>query len=198
MRVATIGPFSTRESGFVTKYLLTCECGEKLPIEVAQAGQQVRCDCGRSIAVPALRAIRKLPQAEVEQVRRKSPGKWTFAHGAAFAVGTVLVFVGFVIAAYGFLNCMQVNASLQISPELGNWVSSIDQAKMSDLWDEWIEVSKGLPAGLPNYAIGLNLYNGLMGMGRTGLILFAIGVVSIAASGLLGRRASARTGKANR
>jgi hypothetical protein len=187
-----------RESGYVTKYLLTCECGEKLPVEVAQAGQQVRCDCGRGVAVPALRAIRKLPQAEAEPVRRKSPGKWTVTHGAAFALGTLLVFGGFLIAGYGFLNGMRVKPMLQINPDLDKWVNSIDQAQMVDLWDEWIEVSKGLPAGLPDYAIGLNLYNGLKGMGQTGLIVFATGIILIIASGLIGRRASARAGKANR
>jgi hypothetical protein len=192
------GPFFMRESGYVTKYLLTCECGEKLPVEVAQAGQQVRCECGRSVAVPALRAIRKLPQAEEEQVRRKSPGKWTFTHGAAFALGTLLVFGGFLFAGYGFLNGMRVKPMLQINPDLEKWVNSIDQATMGELWDEWIEVSKGLPAGLPDYAIGLNLYNGLRGMGQTGLIVCATGVILIIASELLGRRASARAGKAKR
>ena len=43
-------------------YLLTCtNCEQPIPVEVAQAGETVRCDCGAEIQVPSMREIRGLP-----------------------------------------------------------------------------------------------------------------------------------------
>jgi hypothetical protein len=43
-------------------YLLTCtSCEQPIPLEVAQAGETVRCDCGAEIPVPSMREIRRLP-----------------------------------------------------------------------------------------------------------------------------------------
>jgi len=43
-------------------YLLTCtNCEQPIPVEVAQAGETVRCDCGAEIPLPSMREIRRLP-----------------------------------------------------------------------------------------------------------------------------------------
>jgi hypothetical protein len=46
------------------QYLLCCSCGIEVPIETAQAGGNVLCDCGLSLKVPTLLQIKKLPLAD--------------------------------------------------------------------------------------------------------------------------------------
>jgi hypothetical protein len=45
-------------------YLLNCECGKRTPVGPSQAGRTVRCACGATLDVPALRALRRLPVAD--------------------------------------------------------------------------------------------------------------------------------------
>ena len=43
-------------------YLLTCtSCQQPIPVEIARAGETVRCDCGAEIPLPSMREIRRLP-----------------------------------------------------------------------------------------------------------------------------------------
>jgi hypothetical protein len=51
------------------KYLLSCSCGKEVPIETAQAGGNVLCDCGLSLKVPTLLQIKKLPLADGRQMQ---------------------------------------------------------------------------------------------------------------------------------
>ena len=45
-------------------YLLTCtSCQQPIPVEIARAGETVRCDCGAEIPLPSMREIRRLPTA---------------------------------------------------------------------------------------------------------------------------------------
>jgi hypothetical protein len=48
----------------MASYLLTCECGNSLKVDVGQAGGQVACSCGKRLDVPTLRNLRHLPQAK--------------------------------------------------------------------------------------------------------------------------------------
>ena len=60
---------------FMTKYLLTCECGKTVPVEVGQAGEQVACQCGAKLDVPPLRKLRHLPVAtETLERQDRRPG----------------------------------------------------------------------------------------------------------------------------
>ena len=47
----------------MTKYLLTCECGKTVTVDIGQAGEQVACQCGAKLDVPPLRKLRHLPAA---------------------------------------------------------------------------------------------------------------------------------------
>ena len=40
-----------------TRYLLPCDCGQKIAVETSQAGQRIRCQCGVTHEVPTLRKI---------------------------------------------------------------------------------------------------------------------------------------------
>ena len=73
-----------------TTYLLTCSCGEKLPVAAPQAGQTVTCPCGEALEVPTIRGLAQLDRAK-ETTPTETPSRWGPREG--------LVFLGAVIAS---------------------------------------------------------------------------------------------------
>jgi hypothetical protein len=63
----------------MTKYALTCECGNTLTVDVGQAGEQVSCGCGARIDVPPLRKLRHLPVVTESPLRQ--PSSWNVRQG---------------------------------------------------------------------------------------------------------------------
>lgn len=72
----------------MSKYLLSCQCGKNVPVDIGQAGGRVVCACGKELEVPALRNLRHLPldQSTVEKPRTAwNPRKGFIAAGAIIA-----------------------------------------------------------------------------------------------------------------
>ena len=67
----------------MSKYLVECNCGNKLPVEMGQAGGRIACTCGNLVDVPPLRKLRHLPTAETEAVRPTST--WSARKGVITA-----------------------------------------------------------------------------------------------------------------
>jgi hypothetical protein len=67
----------------MSKYLVECSCGNKLPVEMGQAGGQITCSCGNLVDVPPLRKLRHLPPAETEAARPTST--WSARKGVITA-----------------------------------------------------------------------------------------------------------------
>jgi hypothetical protein len=59
--IVAASPLSVRQS--MSAYLITCECGKNVPVEIGQAGGQIVCTCGTRLDVPPLRKLRHLPVA---------------------------------------------------------------------------------------------------------------------------------------
>lgn len=55
------------------KYLLPCTCGKHIPIETAQAGGEVLCECGLAVKVPSLLKIKKLSTVEEFAASQEEP-----------------------------------------------------------------------------------------------------------------------------
>jgi len=76
--------------------LLPCSCGRKVPVRPSQAGQTVRCECGRELQVPTWREIAALELAQPESpAQRVSVWGWPEAlllSGVATLVVVVLLF----------------------------------------------------------------------------------------------------------
>jgi hypothetical protein len=68
----------------MSKYLVECTCGNKLPVEMGQAGSQITCTCGNLVDVPTLRKLRHLPPAET-QVARPAASTWSARKGVITA-----------------------------------------------------------------------------------------------------------------
>src|SRR5436189_5850500 len=67
----------------MSKYLVECNCGNKLPVEMGQAGGRVACTCGNLVDVPPLRKLQHLPTAETEVARPTST--WSARKGVITA-----------------------------------------------------------------------------------------------------------------
>jgi hypothetical protein len=67
----------------MSKYLLECSCGTKLPVEMGQAGGRITCSCGNVVDVPPLRKLRHLPTDTTEVARPTST--WSARKGVITA-----------------------------------------------------------------------------------------------------------------
>ena len=73
-------------------------CGREIPIEPRQAGETVRCECGRTCAVPTMREIQSLRPAPLS-VRRLRPARPAWGNPQRFLVAGLVVFLLAAIAA---------------------------------------------------------------------------------------------------
>ncbi len=84
------------------QYLLPCSCGQKLPVDAAQAGSRVRCACGAELEVPTLLHLKRLEKvAPADRADETSEATWGARQRLALA-GAVLSFAGIVLAAWCF------------------------------------------------------------------------------------------------
>jgi hypothetical protein len=121
-------------------YLLSCNCGKTLPVEVGQAGGQVVCTCGTTLDVPTLRMLRHLPLAPTEQP--KSASAWSARKGA---IAVFLIAAG-VLAALGLLNRLTEPKLPEFHPEAQSEMvdRQLGQLKPVDAWKSWIVLYRPL------------------------------------------------------
>jgi hypothetical protein len=74
----------------MARYLIQCDCGKQLPVEVGQAGGQVTCSCGAILDVPQLRKLRHMPVAEDK--KEQAASRWSARHGLV-AMSLLVIFV---------------------------------------------------------------------------------------------------------
>ena len=84
----------------MSTYLLTCECGLDMPVQVVQAGDQLTCSCGARIAVPNLRDVKQLTLADVQLDTPKR--EWNTVSGSIFAIAIVFIAIGLAVATYNY------------------------------------------------------------------------------------------------
>jgi len=129
-------------------YLLTCECGKNVPVELGQAGGQVSCSCGKRLEVPTLRQLRQLPQAVAQQA--KGGGSWDARQGWITA--------SLVMAAILTASALWVWRNQPARPVFvsSDYMASVDHALESwtptDAWKRWIDFYRPLAErGLPMF-----------------------------------------------
>ncbi len=104
------------------KYLLSCPCGKKVPVETTQAGQTVECECGRSLEVPTLKGLRELEQVAVEAPSGPKGAAWG-SRQAVVLVGIVVTLIGIALVAYFYsIRPRQEHfADPEVLTPLGSW-----------------------------------------------------------------------------
>ena len=132
------------------QYLLPCSCGQKIRIESSQAGGQVACGCGRTLAVPTLRGIRRLEVA-ADAVRTKERPTWSRLHGAAFAGGMFAATLGVVLVAlyvfrYAQIGGLTVDRSEEVIQNMTAQIDTITPVQALEIWShDILEEGLGQP-----------------------------------------------------
>jgi len=67
----------------MSRFLLPCECGQKLQVTAAQAGEDLPCSCVRTVAVPTLRGMQSLERLESD-APPAAARQWSFRAGLGF------------------------------------------------------------------------------------------------------------------
>ena len=85
----------------MSKHVLTCDCGQTLVVDTAQAGETVACGCGKTIAVPTLRRLRELPLAVEESgaAEGAAVGTWGVRQGV-MAASLIVAVLALAVAGY--------------------------------------------------------------------------------------------------
>lgn len=127
----------------MARYLLTCECGATVPVEARHAGAQVECNCGRTLDVPPLRALRHLPtEAAPASSTSSAPVTWGVGQGIA----TVCLLAALVLGAaaawsrWGEPSLPEFDATAYT----GNVEQNIDALTPVQAWQLWVDVYKPL------------------------------------------------------
>ncbi len=72
------------------KYLLPCECGQRVTVDKSQSGLKTPCKCGASLNVPSLSGLAKLET--IEEAGEPQARKWGPKQGMIF-VGSLITVV---------------------------------------------------------------------------------------------------------
>ncbi|MHB1035304.1 MAG: hypothetical protein ACYC35_18255 [Pirellulales bacterium] len=123
------------------KYLLPCSCGNRVEIESAQAGGSVRCTCGATLEVPALRSLAALERVEPKaDAVPASEAKWTRWKGVAF-LGAVIAVAALAASLY-----LLMNRPLLGEPRVNTEVIYRETAKLSPTqsWSLWLKLRSGI------------------------------------------------------
>jgi hypothetical protein len=82
-----------------TFFLLPCSCGNKVPIERAQAGEKIRCPCGAELDVPTMQAIGRLDPAPDDAPAEQAASRWGLWQGLVL-LGAVIMLPALGWVAY--------------------------------------------------------------------------------------------------
>lgn len=158
------------------KYLLPCSCGREIPVEAAQAGEQVRCTCGAELEVPTLLALATLKRAEPGPAATKPPATW----GARQR----LILVGAMITA--------ASLGVGIRLYLGRPTIPVEKLSPAQAWALWLDLREDVGQRRQReeqYLELLKQYHGWMGL--VGFVA-AVGVLTMAGSLLVPKSRSAK------
>ena len=174
----------------MSTYLLTCECGLDMPVQVAQAGDQLTCSCGALIAVPNLRDVKQLPLADNQLDKPK--GEWNTTGGSIFALAIVFISVGLTVAAYNYSVGKQLitTDTTSAANEYGNIV--IDQMPPFESIEIFaVIVGRGLgEQQTVDFLVEQKKQRAFYNWAKGGLILSVIGLILVFISIVLNRTKS--------
>lgn len=125
----------------MSKYLLPCsQCGEQLRIDVGQAGQMVKCECGAETEVPTMRGIRQLPRVEDARDLKDEQSTWSHQQGMLFATGLPVTIVALGICGYLLWQRSHLDTARPVDVARKAEEAKIDELTPEQLWDEWQKI----------------------------------------------------------
>jgi hypothetical protein len=143
--------------------VLTCECGEKIVVSRAQAGQEVKCgSCGASNQVPTLRGLANLPLATATsqgQVVATKADTWGW-RGPVTAICLAVLLIVAAYTGYAFYVWSQIDTSFNADVHVELSSAEIDDAGLDSVLLAWDDYSKlALGSKRPPYYKELNDYS---------------------------------------
>lgn len=161
-------------------YLLPCHGENHVEITVADAGRSIACPCGKQVAVPTLREIRRLPRKQ--QMRAASAPAWSTQQGVLFSIGLVLIAGCLVTLAVLGYQCLQLDTDKIVLPEkdvaLQNQrIMEMEAAQLLDIWQR--DLSPPLPEQrrLPPFEVHRAIARGLYTWMAVAGVVGVVGVV---------------------
>jgi hypothetical protein len=156
------------------KFLLTCSCGQVVPVTRSQAGSRVECSCGQPLEVPPLRKLVHLPPAKVTATAEGPI--WNLNRGLVF-LGAVIALPALAFAGYLYYGLPQLSES--------NIVEYVDRISPAESWVLWRYYADGIPReATPHTQAMLKGIDDIWRKINLALILAAGGFI-VAACGLL-------------
>ncbi|EAQ82294.1 hypothetical protein [Blastopirellula marina] len=124
------------------KYLLTTDEGEQVVVNSTQAGELIQTPSGRTVEVPPLRELRSLPLYEADSRSRPlaGAGEWNRAAGLLFAVGFVVMLLGFGMGGYIMMRLPEA-AIVEPFPEeqVASEFQKLPAEQLVQMWGEFSE-----------------------------------------------------------
>jgi len=168
------------------RHLLSCSCGRETPVSPGQAGDTLRCLCGRTLEVPTLRELRRLPMAET----RKEGATWTPLQGWMFGGGGMLAVAGFGAAVFFLWRWSGIDTQPRKLDHTIYHAAAVDQWTVDQTWDAWTELKNLEKNPLvrydPIYVLNRRAARVFFSRGVACAVAGAIGLVVLAASFFLG------------
>ncbi len=123
------------------RFLLPCSCGRTIPVGISQAGANVTCDCGQSVAVPTIRGLKALQPVKEDSPPLKTQKQSEFngvnLHGAMFVVGLFLLFGGIALGGYYGNHYRQIDTKDYGVEEREYFDGEIDKLGAAQLLTTW-------------------------------------------------------------
>lgn len=171
----------------MSRYLLPCDCGAKLPISISQAGTTAPCpSCSKILEIPTTRQIRLL-EIDADKVVPANP---TASGGALLrVVAALLLLVGLATLCIGGylvyerrISGIDFKVTEELEIQLG--YEAVLKQPPSDTWDYWKYLSEqglGREVPAPYFQVKRYLDSREPWMYR----MFATGGISLAAFAVL-------------
>lgn len=188
------------------KYCLACTCGRKSLVAAAQAGSEIQCSCGKTLTVPRLMALRKLPSSQGQQKKEasksdQSDAEVDYSRRIMFFVGSIVLVLGLLLMREGLANPPSIESATQTQNMFlhkGEWVNQnfepltpqefnllyltaedIEDMPPQFSWQLWTELEKGpLPSSSLEGRLNKvrNRYYAWVGIGSA---LILIGLITL-------------------
>ncbi len=120
-------------------YLLPCHGDSVVEVTTADAGRAIPCPCGKTVTVPTMREIRRLPQKEIAAVA--DGPQWSIAQGVLFAIGLVVLTASLGITAWwGYkLSLLETDEFIVPEDHLAAWdqqMMDLPAERTLDVWNQ--------------------------------------------------------------
>ncbi len=176
----------------MSKYLLPCECGKNNQVDVSQAGQQIRCECGQLVEVPTLRGVRELERSDEPITESRKSTEWDATRGMIFAGSLLLFVIGAATSYFGY-DGLRKTPNIPREVEQEEFATAVDDLSIVEAYELWKTVQEsGLGPRGNNVYVNIRAFRSRrQRILTTGIVLCVVGLIgTVVASVGLRRKAA--------